>query len=99
MATRDGRLVIALEEHYYDPEVAATYGSDRQPGRIRERLDDVGALRLKEMDEGGIDIQVLSHGAPSTQRMDPELAVRLARAANDRLRGTIDGRPDRFAGF
>src|SRR5215204_1935074 len=99
MATRDGRLVIALEEHYYDPEVAASYGNDRQPARIRERLDDVGELRLKEMDEGGIDVQVLSHGAPSTQRMDAETAVRMARGANDRLKATIDGRPDRFAGF
>ncbi|MFN0074151.1 MAG: amidohydrolase family protein [Chloroflexota bacterium] len=99
MATRDGRLVIALEEHYYDAEVAATYGKDRQSQRIRERLDDVEALRLREMDEGGIDIQVLSHGAPSTQRMDAETAVQLARGANDRLKAIIDGRPDRFAGF
>jgi predicted TIM-barrel fold metal-dependent hydrolase len=99
MATRDGRLVIALEEHYYDPEVAASYGSDRQPKFIRERLDDVGDLRLKEMDEGGIDVQVLSHGAPSTQRMDPDTAVNMARGANDRLKAIIDGRPDRFAGF
>jgi 2,3-dihydroxybenzoate decarboxylase len=99
MATRDGRLVIALEEHYYDPEVAASYGSDRQPQRIRERLDDVGDLRLREMDEGGIDVQVLSHGAPSTQRMDPEMAIRMARGANDRLKAIIDGKPERFAGF
>lgn len=99
MATRDGRLVIALEEHYYDPEVAATYGKDRQSPRIRERLDDVGELRLREMDEGGIDIQVLSHGAPSTQRMDPETAVKMARIANDRLRQIIDTHPDRYAGF
>src|SRR5207244_4436386 len=62
-------------------------------------LDDLGELRLKEMDEAGIDIQVLSHGAPSTQRMDAATAVRLARDANDRLAKVIAGRPDRFAGF
>ena len=32
-----------------------------------------------------IDVQVISHGGPSTQRLDPETAVRLARHANDCL--------------
>src|SRR6266478_3940309 len=51
------------------------------------------------MDEAGIDVQVISHGAPSTQRLDPETAVRLARNANDRLAQAIAAHPDRFAGF
>jgi 2,3-dihydroxybenzoate decarboxylase len=51
------------------------------------------------MDEAGIDVQVISHGAPSTQRLDPEAAVRLARNANDRLAQAIAAHPDRFAGF
>jgi len=98
--TIDGRFVIALEEHYFDPEIAATYsGADARAGEIRRRLDDLGDLRLKEMDEAGIDVQVLSHSAPSTQRLDPDSAVRLARSANDRLHATIQRRPDRFAGF
>jgi hypothetical protein len=29
------------------------------------------------MDEVGIDVQVISHGGPSTQRLDPETAMRL----------------------
>jgi 2,3-dihydroxybenzoate decarboxylase len=66
---------------------------------IGKRLLDLGDLRLKEMDECGIDLQVLSHGAPSTQRMDGETAVRLARRANDRLAETCRARPDRFAAF
>ena len=56
--------VIALEEHYWDEELAAhAKGVERNPG-IAERLFDMGELRLKEMDEAGIDIQVISHGAP-----------------------------------
>jgi len=100
MAPTGKPLVIALEEHYYAPELAATF--DRPEGRapeIRRRLDDLGELRLKEMDEAGIDVQVISHGAPSTQRLDPEPAVRLARNANDRLAQAIASHPDRFAGF
>lgn len=100
MASDSKPFVIALEEHYYDPEVAATFdGPEGRAPEIRRRLDDLGELRLKEMDEAGIDVQVLSHGAPSTQRLDPDTAVRLARRANDRLARAIAAHPDRFAGF
>jgi 2,3-dihydroxybenzoate decarboxylase len=51
------------------------------------------------MDEAGIDIQVLSHGAPSLQKLDAETAVRLARGVNDRLAETVRAHPDRFAAF
>lgn len=100
MAAEGTPLVIALEEHYYDPELAATFdGPEGRAVEIRRRLDDLGDLRLKEMDEAGIDIQVISHGAPSAQRLDPETAVRLARRANNRLAQAIATHPDRFAGF
>src|SRR5437773_11030733 len=92
--------VIALEEHYWDPEVAEhfTGGEGRAPA-TRARLDDVGALRIKEMDEAGIDLTVVSHGAPSTQRLNPELAVGIATRANDRLHEAVTAHPDRFAAF
>ncbi len=51
------------------------------------------------MDEAGIDMQVLSHGAPSTQRMDAATAVPLAKRANDRLHEAVRAHPDRFAAF
>lgn len=96
--------VIAIEEHYWDPEVAATFaaaGGPRRerPGATVERLYDYSEIRLKEMDEAGIDCQVLSHGAPSTQRGDPAAAVKLARGANDRLREIVEAHPSRFAAF
>src|SRR6185295_16003368 len=93
--------VIALEEHYMDPEVKPHItGRDRTGGTVAARLDDVGQGRIAEMDAAGIDIQVLSHGAPSIQRIeDAELAVRLARGANDRLAETVKSHPDRFAAF
>lgn len=95
-----GQFVIALEEHYCDDELTATFdGTEGRSPEIRKRLFDLGELRLAEMDEAGIDVQVLSHSAPSTQRLDPESAVRLARGANDRLAVAIKRHPDRFAGF
>jgi predicted TIM-barrel fold metal-dependent hydrolase len=94
--------VIAIEEHYWDKEVASHFDEvdamRRAPGMV-ERLHDLGELRLKEMDEAGIDIQVVSHGAPATQRLDAETAVRVARGANDRLHDFVSSRPDRFAAF
>jgi predicted TIM-barrel fold metal-dependent hydrolase len=93
--------IIALEEHYLDPELKRHFsGLDetRQP-EVVARLDDVGALRLKEMDEAGIDIQVLSHASPSLQKLDAESATRLARGVNDRLAETVRAHPDRFAAF
>src|SRR3989475_6049627 len=100
MAPEGKPHVIALEEHYYDPEVGKTFdGPEGRAPETRRRLDDLGELRLQEMDEAGIDVQVLSHGAPSTQRLDAPTAVRLARDANDRLAKVIAARPDRFAGF
>jgi 2,3-dihydroxybenzoate decarboxylase len=94
--------VIAIEEHYWDPNISATFpplDPMRGAPSNRERLHDLGELRLREMDEAGIDIQVLSHGAPAAQWLDAETSVRLARAANDRLFETVQERPDRFAAF
>lgn len=101
MANDEKPYIIALEEHYYDAELASYFDTGdniRAPG-IRERLDDVDELRISEMDEAGIDVQVLSHGAPATQRLDAETGVRLAREVNDRLYDTVQTRPDRLAGF
>jgi predicted TIM-barrel fold metal-dependent hydrolase len=99
--TPEGKpVVIALEEHYYDRELVATFdGPEGRAPETRRRLDDLGDLRIKEMDEAGIDVQVISHGAPSTQRLDAETAVRLARNVNDRLAQAIAAYPDRFVAF
>jgi predicted TIM-barrel fold metal-dependent hydrolase len=93
--------VIALEEHYWDEELAKTFtGSEAgRPGLQMAQLHDLGALRIKEMDEAGIDIQVLSHGAPSTQKLPAATAVALTRRVNDRLHAVVTGNPQRFAAF
>jgi len=98
--TLAGTRVIALEEHYWDAEVASHFdGSEGRAPMTRKRLDDLGELRLREMDEAGIDLQVISHGNPGTQRLDAATAVPLARRANDGLHEMISAYPDRFAAF
>lgn len=92
--------IIALEEHYHDPEVVAVSVMEgRKNDEIRKRLDDLGELRLKDMDEAGVDYQILSLGAPAAQRLDPASALQLTRAVNDRLHQTVKSKPDRFGAF
>ncbi len=93
--------VVAIEEHFQTAELNATF-RDFDVLTIpkwREGLFDLGELRLREMDEAGIDMQVVSHVAPGTQKLDPETAVRLARHANDQLQQLILAHPGRFAGY
>src|SRR5271170_8033042 len=93
--------VIALEEHFQDPELGALYAplDANAAAHMRERLESFGGTRLKEMDEAGIDFQVISHSAPSVQKLDAETAVRMAPIVNDRLHTAIGAHPTRFAGF
>jgi 2,3-dihydroxybenzoate decarboxylase len=93
--------VITIEEHYWDAELAKTYvGLEAgRSGPQLDRLYDLGALRLKEMDEVGIDVQVISHGAPSAQKLPAEGAVDLVRRVNDRLAAACAAHPKRFAAF
>ena len=44
---------------------------------LSKRLYDLGELRIREMDEAGIDVQVISHGAPSAQKLSGDSAVQL----------------------
>jgi 2,3-dihydroxybenzoate decarboxylase len=100
-------FVIALEEHYSDPVVQSAApqpggggGGVRSPmAGIFQRLPDLGEARLREMDEAGIDVHVLSHIPSPVQQLNPEAAVELAAGANNRLAEAITKHPDRFAGF
>ena len=83
--------VIALEEHYWDRELAAQFagGEGVRDADMLKRLYDLGELRLREMDEAGIDMQVISHGAPSAQKLSGADAVELTRRVNARLHAAV----------
>jgi 2,3-dihydroxybenzoate decarboxylase len=93
-------FVIALEEHYADPAIMARGdGGIARAGLLATRLNDLGELRLQEMDSAGIDVQVISHAPSPMQQLDPQEARTLATAANDRLHDAVDRNPERFAAF
>lgn len=101
MSNRFAPFVVALEEHYWDRDLVAHFPGreGKRLSQVEERLQDITNLRIKEMDEAGIDVQVLSHGAPGTQKMEAEPAVRLSRQTNDRLADIVKSNPKRFAAF
>ncbi len=95
---------IAIEEHFLAEgfreamqrnAVGGLTGSDE----IQKKLADVGEIRLKEMDAGGIDLQVISHNTMDLAAFPLDEVVRLARQANDQLAAAIAAHPTRFAGF
>jgi predicted TIM-barrel fold metal-dependent hydrolase len=93
--------VIALEEHYWDRELVDTFqqGDRLRVPQLEERLYDLGALRIKEMDEAGVDYQVISHGASSAQNLPNDIALAMTKRVNDRLHQAVKAHPTRFGAF
>ncbi|KAH8696762.1 putative 2-amino-3-carboxymuconate-6-semialdehyde decarboxylase [Talaromyces proteolyticus] len=90
---------ITLEEHFVSEAEAASAG---QPPAIElydatalwRKLRDLGDERIKDMDEGDVSFQVISHNA-AYNSSDAEVC----RKSNDELYGAITRNPTRFAGF
>lgn len=66
---------------------------------IHQRLIDLGAGRITDMDATNIDMQVISITSPGVQVFTPELGRDLAHDANNVLSEAVQAHPDRFAGL
>lgn len=93
--------IVAIEEHYWDDELATHFTGPEaaKTGLIEKRLRDLGGDRVKDMDAAGIDLCVLSHGAPSGQKIPADIAVPLVQRVNDRLAAAVRANPARYAAF
>jgi 2,3-dihydroxybenzoate decarboxylase len=67
-----------------------------RPRWVVDRLADLGAKRIADMDAHGIDHQVLSLTCPGTQLFDTAEATALARHVNDVAAQAVRDHPDRF---
>ena len=94
---------IGLEEHFAIPETlddSRGFFPDRIWGELKARLLDLHDDRLRQMDECGIEMMLLSLNAPVVQAIpDPARANDVARKANDYLAREVQKRPDRFQGL
>lgn len=100
--------IIALEEHFVPRLVSDAWMAtasiqdftvSMNSNQYARQLEDLGDVRIKAMDDAGIDVQVLSLPSPGVQNFEPAEAISVARDFNDILKGAIASRPDRFDGF
>jgi 2,3-dihydroxybenzoate decarboxylase len=94
---------IGLEEHFALDETLGD--SENFVGKdtwtlLRRQLLDVQEMRLRQMDENGIEMMILSLNSPAVQAVQAvPNAVELAQRTNDLLAEQIAKNPQRFAGF
>lgn len=101
--------IIAMEEAFTVPAMTTRGILMTQRQKFREsvvrdlvrRLPDFTELRLKDMDEHGVDMQVLSLTNNQGLELQPDRAIAVsdAKLANDVLAETIRENPTRFAGL
>ena len=91
---------IGLEEHFALEETlkdSAGFFPDKVWAELRGRLLDIQDRRLREMDDNGMEMMLLSLNAPAVQGIpDAKVANELSRRANDYLAEQVAKRPDRF---
>lgn len=68
-----------------------------QPRSVIEKISSLGDSRLQDMDDTGVDKQVLALTAPGTQVLDVQTAKWAAELTNDRLAEAVAAHPDRYA--
>jgi 2,3-dihydroxybenzoate decarboxylase len=66
---------------------------------LSDRIVEIGEQRIKDMEEAGIDMQILSLVSPGVQAFDAATATRMARKINDGLYKVVQKYPKKFAGL
>ncbi len=92
--------MVAVEEHFSTREMLEADNLKMSVGGAAyptEALLEVGERRLEDMDDSGVDVQIVSLTAPGAQQLGGKEAVPRVRDANDRLAEAVARHPDRMA--
>ncbi len=92
--------LIDWHAHHTAPELAERIGrATGRPPRADGQDSPDFAARVAEMDEAGIDVQLVSQGAGlNGDRFSADEAMEIARASNDLIAERIEPYPDRLIG-
>lgn len=94
---------IALEEHFAMSETvhfSTGYAAAEYEAELGSRLLDLEDGRLRQMDENGVEMMLLSLNSPSVQASwELAQAIDLARLANDYLAEHVSKHPTRLQGL
>ena len=97
------RKLLEEKPASWDPGFRSLWGFFLGPtpraSALTERIQDLGARRLADMDGSGIAKQLVFLTSPGVQVFDPATASALARETNDQLSEAVRRHPDRFAGL
>lgn len=74
-------------------------GNSERALMLRQRIQDLDALRIRDMDATGIDKQVISITCPGVQMFSPAEGTHLAQLANDGLYDAVQKHRSRFEGL
>ena len=101
-------LQLILQKRYPNPEVVEEekhlglelpFLVPERDEQVLARLLDPSAGRIKELDQTGIDMQVLSLVSPGVQVFEAATATKLAKKMNNGLSKAIREFPERLSGF
>ncbi|MCJ1317593.1 hypothetical protein MMC15_002918 [Xylographa vitiligo] len=97
------RLMSRVPKDSYSSAIMKSMMSNPSVTYVKGRSTDSGGQRIRDMDEGGVAVQVLSSvGLPNcTHRgdTDPKRGVELAKEINNELKKAVDSNPSRFKAF
>jgi len=95
---------IAFEEHMAIPETTGETrdfaGESSDFDEFTREILDLDDMRLKYMDQTGIEMAILSLNAPGVQSiLDTDEAIEIARKGNEAMAGAIERHPTRYRAF
>jgi len=100
---------ITLEEHYVTPAYLDGPGQQlkaslqprpaNQAQTVFDQLCDLSERRVADMDDAGIDVQILSIATPGVEQLEAAEAEKVARESNDYVAEAVKRYPTRLGVF
>jgi predicted TIM-barrel fold metal-dependent hydrolase len=95
--------IVTLEEHYstqkFQEAIGPGYELAARMPQVQAKLLDIGAGRIAEMDQAGIDVQILSFTGFGLYELSASKAEDVAKDANLKVAEAMKTYPGRFGGL